>query len=106
MDDAVYVDTRTLYRRGIIMNLTNPKILIFFLSYFPQFIDPSYSDPTQQLILLGVIFLIAALSVFSFISLSAGSIGETLLKSDELKLWIDWMSATIFIALALHLLLS
>lgn len=42
-----------LYRRGIIMNITNPKVSIFFLAFLPQFADPARGSLAMQLLLLG-----------------------------------------------------
>ena len=51
----------TLYRRGIIMNITNPKVSIFFLAFLPQFADPGRGALTLQIIMLGFIFIISNL---------------------------------------------
>ena len=65
-----------LYRRGIIMNISNPKVSIFFLAFLPQFADPTRGPLTVQLILLGGIFIIATILVFGGIALLAGTLGE------------------------------
>lgn len=58
------VSARHLYRRGVIMNITNPKVSIFFLAFLPQFADPQHGALEQQLLLLGGIFIIATIFVF------------------------------------------
>jgi threonine/homoserine/homoserine lactone efflux protein len=67
-----------LYRRGIVMNITNPKVSIFFLAFLPQFADPSRGLLAFQMIVLGIVFMIAAVLVFTFISVMAGAIGSRL----------------------------
>ena len=47
----------TLYRRGVIMNITNPKVTLFFLAFLPQFADPARGGLTAQIIVLGALFL-------------------------------------------------
>ena len=51
----------TLYRRGVIMNITNPKVTLFFLAFLPQFADPARGGLTAQIIALGALFQLATL---------------------------------------------
>jgi threonine/homoserine/homoserine lactone efflux protein len=52
---------RSLYLRGVVMNVTNPKVAIFFLAFLPQFADPARGALTQQLLTLGALFMLATL---------------------------------------------
>ena len=92
-----------LYMRGIIMNVTNPKVAIFFLAFLPQFADPSHGSMTLQLLLLGFIFDIVTLFVFSLIALGAGYLGDWLRKSRFAQRMINYVAGTIFLALAVRL---
>ena len=93
----------TLYRRGIIMNLTNPKVSIFFLAFLPQFADPVRGPISLQMIALGGIFIIATILVFGAIALIGGTLGEWLNRSDYAQRIMNWTAGTIFIGLALKL---
>ena len=93
-----------LYRRGIIMNITNPKVSIFFLAFLPQFADPARGPLTVQIILLGGIFIIATILVFGGIALLAGTIGEWLNRSARTQQIMNRVAGTIFVGLALKLL--
>ena len=93
----------TLYRRGIIMNLTNPKVSIFFLAFLPQFADPVRGPISLQMIALGGIFIIATILVFGIIALIGGALGEWLNRSERAQRIINWTAGTIFIGLALKL---
>ncbi|MES9845624.1 MAG: LysE family translocator [Candidatus Sedimenticola sp. PURPLELP] len=95
-----------LYRRGIIMNITNPKVSIFFMAFLPQFTDPAQGNITLQLLLLGALFLLSALVVFSAVSLLSGSIGKRLKQSPKVELLLNRMAGTVFAALAVKLLVS
>ena len=93
----------TLYRRGIIMNLTNPKVSIFFLAFLPQFADPVRGPISLQMIALGGIFIIATILVFGAIALIGGTLGEWLNRSERAQRIMNWTAGTIFIGLALKL---
>jgi threonine/homoserine/homoserine lactone efflux protein len=95
-----------LYRRGIFMNLTNPKVSLFFLAFLPQFADPGRGPVAPQLLLLGGLFIIATLLVFGAIALLAGTLGERLNRSPGLQRLLNRLAATVFFGLALHLVSS
>lgn len=95
-----------LYRRGIIMNITNPKVSIFFLAFLPQFTDPVKGPLSLQLMLLGGIFIIATIIVFGAISLLAGMFGERFRESAFAQKVLNRAAAGIFAGLALKLALA
>jgi len=92
-----------LYRRGIIMNVTNPKVSIFFLAFLPQFADPSRGSLTLQMLLLGGVFIVSTIIVFGSIALLAGAIGEWLNRSPRVQVIMNRVAGTIFVGLALKL---
>lgn len=92
-----------LYRRGIIMNVTNPKVSIFFLAFLPQFADPARGPISLQMILLGGLFIVATLLVFGSIALLAGSVGELLHRSPRIQRVMNGLAGTVFVGLALKL---
>lgn len=92
-----------LYQRGIIMNITNPKVSIFFLAFLPQFADPGRGSITLQMLLLGVIFIVAALLVFGVISFFAGLLGEQLRRSPRAQVVLNRIAGTVYSALAIKL---
>jgi threonine/homoserine/homoserine lactone efflux protein len=95
-----------LYRRGIVMNLTNPKVSIFFLAFLPQFADPARGSLSLQLLLLGGVFIVAALVVFGSIAALAGSLGRWLNRSSRAQIIMNRVAGTIFVALAVKLALT
>ena len=92
-----------LYRRGIVMNLSNPKVAIFFLAFLPQFTDPSTGNMTFQLFLLGIVFILVALVVFSAIACLAGLIAELFKRSVKAQVILNRISALVFAGLAVRL---
>jgi threonine/homoserine/homoserine lactone efflux protein len=92
-----------LYRRGIIMNVTNPKVSIFFLAFLPQFADPGRGSLSLQMLMLGGIFIISTIIVFGGIALLAGSIGQWLNRSPKTQVVMNRLAGMVFIGLALKL---
>ncbi len=92
-----------LYRRGIIMNITNPKVSIFFLAFLPQFADPGRGSVSMQILLLGGVFIVATILVFGSIALLAGSIGQWLSRSGRFQKIMNRVAGTVFLGLALKL---
>ncbi|MBS1169458.1 MAG: rane protein [Burkholderiaceae bacterium] len=92
-----------LYRRGIIMNITNPKVSIFFLAFLPQFADPARGSLTPQMLLLGLVFIVATILVFGGIALAAGTLGQWLGKSARAQRIMNRIASLVFVALAIRL---
>lgn len=95
-----------MYRRGVLMNLSNPKVAIFFLAFLPQFTDPSRGAVWAQVMILGAIFIFATLLVFGGIAWFAGVAGERLRTSPRLHLVLNRIAGTVFVLLALRLALA
>lgn len=93
-----------LYQRGIIMNVTNPKVSIFFLAFLPQFADPERGSLTLQLMMLGGIFIISTLLVFGSIAILAGSLGQWINRSEKTQKIMNWIAGSIFVGIAIKLI--
>ena len=95
-----------LWRRGIIMNVTNPKVLIFFLAFFPQFIvkGASENEVMIQMLIMGVTFLMCTLVVFCAVAWCAGTLADRL-RSPKVQTILNKTSAVIFTILAISTLL-
>lgn len=104
--DATPLSSMALYRRGIFMNVTNPKVSIFFLAFLPQFTRPELGNVTAQVFLLGALFMVCALVVFSLIALLAGRIGHWFSQTTYGEMILNKAAGTIFAALAIKLALS
>lgn len=89
--------------RGIVMNATNPKVLIFFLALLPQFADPRQGGMGTQIALLGSTFMLATLLVFGAIALFSGWFGSLLQGSPRAQRLLNRLTALVFIGLALRL---
>lgn len=103
--EAPSLSCRELYIRGVIMNLTNPKVLLFFMSLLPQFADTSRGALPPQIIFFGILFIISAALVFSTISLTAGSAG-LLLRSKTGSKILNLGAGTVFLFLGLMMIVD
>ena len=90
--------------QGLMVNLLNPKVILFILAFLPQFVDPTRAI-LPQFLTLGVVFSIGGLIVNGAVGMFAGSIGQRVARSAALSTWLSRISATIFGALALRLAL-
>lgn len=93
-----------LYRRGILMNITNPKVSIFFLAFLPQFCDPARGNVGMQCLALGIIFMLATAVAFTSVSLLAGRIFSRFNSKPEGQVIMHKICAVIFLGLAVLLL--
>lgn len=95
-----------LYRRGIVMNVTNPKVTIFFLAFLPQFVAPDRGSVGLQVVALGALFMLATLLVFGAIALAGGSLRAWLLRSPAAQVGMNRVAALVFVGLAVRLALA
>lgn len=92
-----------LYRRGIIMNLTNPKVLLFFFAFLPPFTSPAHGPMGWQVAVLGAVFMLATLLVFGAVAFFSGAFGQLLQRSPTAARWLDRLAGIVFLGLALRL---
>ena len=88
------------------MNVTNPKVSIFFLAFLPQFADPQRGPISMQIIALGGVFIASTILVFGAIALIGGALGEWLNRSAGAQRAMNWIAGTVFVGLALKLVVT
>jgi threonine/homoserine/homoserine lactone efflux protein len=98
-------DWRT-YGRGIVMNVTNPKVAVFFLAFLPQFANPAAGSMTLQFFFLGGVFIVATLVTFGAIAHFSGAFGTLLRRSPRVQRVLDWAAGAIFLGLAARLAMA
>ena len=95
---------RSLYMRGIIMNLTNPKVILFVLSLIPPAVRLDRPiHPSLQMAIFGGEFILATMIVFGSIALLAGTVKKFLLTSPKANRNLNWFSGVMFVFLAVAL---
>lgn len=94
-----------LFKQGILMNLMNPKILIFFLAFFPGFLWDKTENIILQLYILGIIFMLISFTVFSFLAFLAGYISLSLTKNQVVSSLLKWLQIIVFVGIAIFILI-
>ena len=94
------------YRRGVIMNLINPKISIFFLAFLPQFVSPENGFVTMQVITLGSMFIMATIVVFGAVAFMGGALRDFLVRSPKAQTIMNKTSGVVLASLAIRLALT
>lgn len=91
-----------LYRQGFYMSLLNPKLIIFFLAFFPQFINQEQDNQILQIFILGIIFVLQALLIFTLISVFADFFSKNIRNEKFLK-GMKYTKAILLFIIALSL---
>jgi threonine/homoserine/homoserine lactone efflux protein len=92
--------------RGILINILNPKLSLFFFAFLPQFIAPAAGRPLPQLLMLSGLFMLMTLVVFCLYGLFAHRVRRTLLGSENLQRRLQRSFAALFAILGLKLALA
>lgn len=97
---------RRILGRAVLTNLTNPKIILFFAAFLPQFARPGNGPAALQFLTLGLIFLLVGLAWDSLVGLSAGRLGRALKGNGRAATVMTVLAGATFAILALVLLLQ
>ncbi len=95
-----------LFAKGLFANAINPKVVLFFLSFLPQFVVPEQGSVSTQTALLGLIFTVQGCILFGLLGYFSGAVGQWMTRTPKASQWLDRAAGTIFIALGLKLILS
>ena len=95
-----------LFKQGFIMNVLNPKVTIFFLAFFPGFLFSNEINTVLQFYILGLIFMIISLIVFSIVSILSGMLSKRIREQKNIGLFLKWLQIVVFIGIAGYLLFS
>jgi threonine/homoserine/homoserine lactone efflux protein len=93
-----------LFAKGLFANAINPKVVLFFLAFLPQFVDPAKGAAAWQIAQLGGLFTLQAVILFGAIGYFSGLVGQVLARAPRAGLWLDRAAGIIFIGLGLKLM--
>ena len=96
--------TKQLFKEGFIMNVLNPKVSIFFLAFFPGFLFTKHLNTVFQFYILGAIFMLISLVIFSLIAILASVISEKIKKNKQIGYYLKWIQVVVFVSIAVFVL--
>jgi threonine/homoserine/homoserine lactone efflux protein len=95
----------TLYKRGFWMNVLNPKVSLFFLAFFPAFIDVSERNTLVQIYFLGLLFIVQAFVIFSIVAIISDKMTSFLRENKNFAKYLKIFQIIIFIAIGILILI-
>lgn len=93
------------FREGLLVNLTNPKVILFVLAFVPQFVDLARGAVLLQFLIFGAVLALGGFVINGLVGVFAGGIGRKLTGSPVFARWLGRVSAGIFAGLAVRLAL-
>ena len=98
------VRLRSVFWQGVVSNVLNPKVALFFLAFLPQFVNPAGSA-MSQLLLLGLVFVLLSLVLVSVLAYFSGTLGNWLRGRPTFASLLRWLAGSVLVGLGLRLAL-
>ncbi|ATG56346.1 lysine transporter LysE [Brachybacterium ginsengisoli] len=95
-----------VFRRGFLVNITNPKIALFFVAFLPQFLGTTTDRPFAQILMLGLLLQLTGLAADLAIGSAAGLFRDAVLSRPRVRMALDGAAGTVYGALAVLLLVG
>jgi threonine/homoserine/homoserine lactone efflux protein len=95
-----------IYRQGVVTDLLNPKVALFFIAFLPQFVDPAAGSPTMQILFFGLLFHITGVPVNLMVALAGGRLAKLLARRPGWARVQNWITGAVLVGLGLRLALS
>lgn len=95
-----------IYRQGLLTNVLNPKVALFFLAFLPQFVAPDAADKTLAFLFLGAIFNVNGMLWCLLLAWTSAVAAQKVKTSQQVKLWLNRTVGALFVALSAKLALS
>ena len=100
-EEAVPRTRRRAYTQGVVVNLTNPKTVVFVFAFLPQFVDPDAHHPWLQVIVLGLSFALLGFLSDSMYALAAGTVADRLRGSAGIARVQRWFGGGVLVGLGI-----
>jgi threonine/homoserine/homoserine lactone efflux protein len=105
-DDGVATSAWRLFGKGLFANAINPKVVMFFLAFLPQFVVNTRGEAPWQIAQLGLTFTLQAALLFGLLGYFAGHVGAWLNRHASAGQWLDRVAGTVFVGLGLKLIIG
>ncbi len=102
-NDKPQLTMRAVFIQGVLCNVLNPKVALFFLAFLPQFVDPRYGSASIQMVFLGLTFALCGVVFLVLLGYFSGGIGSWLSRKHNFAQKVRWFTGSILIALGLRL---
>ena len=96
------VSLRRVFGEGVLTDLLNPKVYLFFVAFLPQFVDPRGDRVAAEILLLGVLFVLVNLPIDLTIAVLAGRLGELFARRPHIATRVRWGAGGLLVALGLR----
>ncbi|HTN67349.1 MAG TPA: LysE family transporter, partial [Burkholderiaceae bacterium] len=97
---------RRLFAKGLFANAINPKVVLFFLSFLPQFVIVERGVVSWQTAQLGLVFTAQSVILFGLLGYFSGTVGQWLGRNPHAGSWLDRIAGAIFVGLGLRLIVA
>ncbi|MFY0604616.1 MAG: LysE family translocator [Flavobacteriaceae bacterium] len=104
-DNVKKATTAQLFKTGFFMNVLNPKVTIFFLAFFPEFLFSKTISTVIQFYVLGGLFIVTSFFIFSTIAFLGGKISEYLKQHNRIGVYLKWGQIFVFVAIAIFIII-
>ena len=89
--------------QGVLSNVTNPKMVLFFLAFLPQFVSPASAHPTRDLVFLGMLYAFLALPIKVGVGLAAGTLAQRMARSNWALAWLNRVGGMVLVLVGLRI---
>ncbi|MFL4470258.1 LysE family translocator [Tateyamaria armeniaca] len=98
--DVPAISPRRAFRAGLLVNLSNPKVILFVLAFVPQFVVPEAGSVLGQFLIFGAVLSLGGFVINGAVGVFASGVGQRLAQGSRV---LDWLSASVFAGLAARL---
>ncbi|KLT72996.1 membrane protein [Neisseria arctica] len=97
------VAVQSVFRRALLLSLTNPKAILFFLSFFVQFVDPVYPYPALTFLILAIVLQIVSFTYLSVLILAGSQLVQVFRQHSKISAWGMGLVGMMFIGFAVRM---
>ena len=106
MSDVKQVSASQAYGQGILVEVLNPKTALFFLAFFPQFVNPENGSIISQFLILGIIFVVMGIAYTTILAIGTGTIGRLMKRESGISRWGGKVVGLVYIGIGLQVVLQ